>query len=418
MVEAASQLVQRLILEQCDGKHPTCARCISKQSDRTFQFVSDPNHKGPPPRKRPIRDAVVRRPEEAPSPSTPYNDTMLFTKSDVVSTFQRPSAIRPPISRYSSHQQELRSSDSLSTSASLGTAIEAALAGPGRPIPRMPPLDTDQHIAPARDRQEGDLCPPSNIHQDRSPFIFTETFYSHDSDANYGSSSATGSNEGSSIPRHGGSGPPLTILTATQAGPMPTQSGQPPRSSATMTSDTVDTSSQRSTAGSWPVYPNQHSGQDPFIQVAEALEEQANSLRQVARHRQSLDLHESQLYMLQLQQTPQPSNPDQVAFSAMPDASAPPYHFNPSTNGGTCDVDFQQISPLQYGGELSIAGLQNDIHQQGTSQANSGYGRSDQGSTSSASYGSGAGRERMRRTFDALLVSDHAAAAARSSQDA
>lgn len=197
---------------------------------------------------------------------------------------------------------------------------------------------------------------------------------------------ATDSSEWSFTFRHSGGGPPLKTMAASQANSRRAQSGRPPSNSATMVSDTVNTRSQRSIAGSWPVYSRQRTSNDHLIQTAEALEEQATSLRQLAcRQRKQL---------IQLQQIPQPSNPDQTVFGGMATpSSGPPYHFDPSTtfpNGtlttslaprvegyGTWDMENQQQPPLQYVAECNCAGSHNDIRQQGPSKANSEYCRFD-----------------------------------------
>ncbi|KAK4908238.1 hypothetical protein LTR49_022838 [Elasticomyces elasticus] len=389
---------------------------------------------GPPPRKRPNRVAASRSSEEAPNPSTAYDDHMPDTKSEVVDTCQGPSTMRQPISGCASSEQELRSPYSLSTSTSLVTSIEASLANPGWSISRLQPMGTNQQIAPTPVRQDGNVCPPVDISHDCSPFPFTKTFHGHDPGVKCGSSTATGSSEWSVIPCYSGAGPPLTTFTATQTGLRPTQSGQPLRSRASMTSDIVDTSGQRGIAGSWPLHLTQHRGKDHLIKIAEALEEQATWLGQLARIPRVPGLHESQLGMLQLQEISQPSDPNQVVFGALPTSSVLPYQFNPTTMSrpdgtfgtgfapriegyGTWDADCQQQSPLQYGRKLSIAGPRIVVKRQGSSQAGSDLSRSDQGFISTASSGNGTGRERMRRVFHALMSSDHAAAA-RSNQDA
>ncbi|KAK5697778.1 hypothetical protein LTR17_023810 [Elasticomyces elasticus] len=343
--------------------------------------------------------------------------------------------MRQPMSGYASYEQELWSPYGPSTSASLVTSIEAPLANPGWSIYRLQPTGTNQHIAPTPVRQDGTVCFPADISKDFPPSRFTKTFCGHDSGVKCGSSAATGSSEWSVIPCYSGAGRPPTTFTATQSGLRPTQSGQRLRSRASVTSDIVDTSGQRGIAGSWPLHVTQHRGKDHLIKIAEALDEQATWHQQLARHGRVPGLHESQLGMLQLQGISQPSNPNQVVLGTLPSSSVLPYQINPNTisrpNGtpgtgfapriegyGPWDAVFQQQSPLQYGRELSIAGPRIVVMRQGPTQAGSGLSRSDQGPISSAGSGNGAGRERMRRVFHALMSSDHAVAAARSNQDA
>ncbi|KAK5733345.1 hypothetical protein LTS12_026967, partial [Elasticomyces elasticus] len=196
------------------------------------------------------------------------------------------------------------------------------------PLPLRPP---HQRIAPASERSKAELQTSANASQDVSPFAFTETFRGYNPGRFDDSTVTTGRSEWGSVP-HGGSGtPPLRSVTMSQISRRPAQEDHP---FGTVTSETMDTFSQLSTADARPIQSRWRRSPEHLIEAAEALEERASSLRELARRIQSIDSthHGVQQHVPPPQQMVQPSSPSRLAFGALLTAVAEmSYQFEPTT---------------------------------------------------------------------------------------
>ncbi|KAK3616556.1 hypothetical protein LTR56_025886 [Elasticomyces elasticus] len=87
---------------------------------------------------------------------------------------------------------------------------------------------------------------------------------------------------------------------------------------STVTSETMDTFSQLSTADAGLIHSRWRISSEHLIEAAEALEERASWLRQLARRSQTIDSthYGVQQHVPPPQQMVQPSNPNQLAFGA------------------------------------------------------------------------------------------------------
>ncbi|KAK4888994.1 hypothetical protein LTR27_012170 [Elasticomyces elasticus] len=169
-----------------------------------------------------------------------------------------------------------------------------------------------------------------------------------------------------------------------------------------------------------------------LIQEAEALEEKASSLRQLAHRRQTMNasVHDVQQHVALPQQMSQPSNPNQLAFGELPTLkSGWAYQFDPltifhpdgtlrtgltSSGGefGTWDPDIQLSQlPGQHRLDFSVPSPGYQTQQQDSIQKSTLPGRSNQGSDSSASSTGSTGLGRMQKVFYTRLEAAQNAAA-------
>ncbi|KAK3616466.1 hypothetical protein LTR56_025934 [Elasticomyces elasticus] len=161
--------------------------------------------------------------------------------------------------------------------------------------------------------------------QETSPFAFTQIFRGYNPGGFDASTVTPGRSEWDSVPRGGPSAPPLSFLTVSHIHHA---------EGSAATSESMDTLSRESIASSEYAFPRQRRSPNYLIQAAEALEEQASSLRQLASRRSSLDLD---VYGVQQHaplppQMSQPSNLNQLPFGAPPDPILGlPYQFDLST---------------------------------------------------------------------------------------
>ncbi|KAK3616472.1 hypothetical protein LTR56_025940 [Elasticomyces elasticus] len=197
------------------------------------------------------------------------------------------------------------------------------------PLPSRPP---HQRIAPASERSEAELQPSANASQDVSPFAFTETFRGYNPGGFDDSTVTTGFSEWGSVPHDSSGGPPLRSFTMSQISRRPAREDYP--FGSTVTSETMDTFSQLSTADAGPIHSRRRISSEHLIEAAEALEERASSPRQLARRSQAIDSthYGVQQHVPPPQQMVQPSNPNQLAFGALLTSVAEmPYQFDPTT---------------------------------------------------------------------------------------
>ncbi|KAK5674138.1 hypothetical protein LTS10_013123 [Elasticomyces elasticus] len=431
-------------------------------SERTFQFVSDPNHKdnlsgrvtaaclncrrkkikcsgeaecrqcrekglvckGPPPRKRPNRDLI--RTHGAEASASNRSSPAEGANRDAFHRLATPNRSSPG---YAFHGPDSNSShDSPITSAFAGS--EGTDHQPGREIHPLPSLRRPRpHIAPTLKRLDGDGRPLTVIPPETSPFAFTEAFHRHQLGVNDSSPVTAGPSEWSSIPRAAAGGQPLSSMTASQMlGRFTAHGSRIPGSTPTTASGSISTFSGGSIAESVRNYSRQQSP-DLLIQAAEALEDEASSLRQIAHHRQSLRTNMQGFEDYGAYGAPsqpmlnftQPSNHNQVAFGAPPSLSSEtPYQFDPLTMfrwDGSLKSGYTPPG-VEYG--MEDAGLQDPQNQgqhlfdfdmqQIPTQAATAYGVSNQDFASSANFEDGVARGRMQRVFHERLLADADAA--------
>ncbi|KAK4902409.1 hypothetical protein LTR49_027073, partial [Elasticomyces elasticus] len=197
------------------------------------------------------------------------------------------------------------------------------------PLQSRPP---HQRIAPALERPEAELQPSANASQDVSPFTFTETFRGYNPGGFDDSTVTTSRIEWGSGPYGSSGGPPLRSLTMSQISRRPAQKDHP--FGSTIASETMDPFSQLSIADAGPIHCGRHRSPEHLIEAAEALEERASWLRQLAHRSQTIDSthYGVQQHVPPLQQVVQPSNPNQLAFGALLTSVAEmPYQFDPTT---------------------------------------------------------------------------------------
>ncbi|KAK5697537.1 hypothetical protein LTR97_007675 [Elasticomyces elasticus] len=424
---------------------------------QTFHFVSDPNHKenlsgrvtaaclncrrkkikcsgeadckqcrdkgllceGPPSRKRPNHETAIPNSDEGLDAATPHRHDPGDTQGPSGHTLQRPHTLSKPDSGYASNERESQSS----YNSPIPVGSPDSDTGPGRFIHPLPIRRPHQHIAPASERSGAELPPSSDASQDISPFAFTQTFRGYTPGGFDDSNVTAGHSEWGSVPRGGSGGPPLRSLTTTSL----TFQRHAPEDHVLNSAPTSETGITGS------AYSNSRQRRPPakLIEDAEALEEEASSLRQLAHRRSSFDsnVYNAQQHILPSQQMSQPSNPDQLAFGASPTSMVgSPYQFDPSTifrpDGtlrtgltptggayGAWDVHMQNSHSFDQQPQYTFP-------QQAHVPSNRVSARSNRGSVSSGSSRGSKKPGRMQRAFHAQLVADQeaAASAARSDQ--
>ncbi|KAK5676524.1 hypothetical protein LTS10_010825 [Elasticomyces elasticus] len=380
------------------------------QSDRTFQ--------------RPNRNIAVSNSDEDLDAATPRHEDSADTRGPSGDTIQLLPTLSTIDSGYASNERESQSSFTSPNPAGF-LDTDHPDTGPGRFIHPLPLrcLNQHQHIAPASERSEAELRPAGHVSQDISPFAFTQTFRGYTPGGFNDSNVTAGRSEWGSVPRGGMRGPPLRSLTATsQTYRRPAPEDHVP--SSALTSETGITG---------PGYSNARQRRSPakLLEDADALEEEASSLRKLAHRRRSFDsnVQSVQQHILPSQQMSQPSSPDQLAFGASPTSMfGSPYQFDPSTifrpdgtlktgltpNGGmygAWDVHMQNSHSFEQQPQYIFP-------QQATLPATRVFARSNQGSVSSGSSRGSKHPGRMQRAFHAQLAADQeaAASAARSDQ--
>ncbi|KAK3645159.1 hypothetical protein LTR56_009208 [Elasticomyces elasticus] len=400
------------------------------QSDRTFQFVSDPNHKGPPARKRPHRDLVHQTDgDEVPSPISPAEGASK-------DSFHQPSTPSQPHSGGALRGSPATSSHTSPSTSSFGGSRRTS-ADSGRAIHPLPPRRLYRQVPPALQHPDSGARPLTVVPPETSPFAFTQAFRGHQLGGNDGSPVTKAPNERGSVPLSNAGDPPLTSMTTNQTLGNPMQGNQLPGSNPTTRSGSIGTFSRGSiadTAG----YSRQQSP-DRLLRIADALETEASSLRRLAHYQQVDDLEgqASSLRLLSQQQQntrtsmegfeeyggpaqamlnyEQGSDPNWVTFGD-PTISEAPYQFDPSIlrPDGTLRTGF-----TPPGGDYAMTdidahrlqlrydfGIYNQLQdsQQTPMPATTANGNADQG------YGLGIGR--MQRVFHERLVADPDAHAA------
>ncbi|KAK6380040.1 hypothetical protein LTR81_027719 [Elasticomyces elasticus] len=413
------------------------------QSDRMFQFVSDPKHKikcsgeadcrqcrekglvckAPPPRKRANRDPANLGSGEVLNASTRYDEALPETKGVAGNNLRWLPTLRQADSGSGSHKRELHFLyDSASIAASLDT--DGTDTGPGRLIHPLPIQRSHQLIASVSERAEDEVSPLTNVTQDISSFAFTQTFSGYTSDGIHGSPVIAGPTEWGSVPCGRLGETPITSFTMSQTSRSHAHS--------TVASETMDTFSHGSIACSGYSHSRWRRSPENLIEAAEAKVEQTTSTRQLALRSPShgINGHRVQQHASLPQQMSQPSNPNQVAFGTLPALElGMPYQFDLSTilrpdgtlktdftpTGGedqTWDIEMQKLQLFEQPDlHFSLPTPQYDFQQQVHVPSTTSFGRFTHGSVSSASSRGGRRLGRMQRTFHAQLIADQEAAA-------
>ncbi|KAK5687513.1 hypothetical protein LTS10_001651 [Elasticomyces elasticus] len=291
-------------------------------SDRTFQFISDPNHKenlsgrvtaaclncrrkkikcsgeaecrqcrekgvpceGPPSRKRPHRDLTVRtNGNEVSSPTSPAD-------SPGRAAFSRPSTPNRPHAGNPLYGLESTSSHTSPSTSSFGDSRRTS-ADSGRAIHPLPPRRLYQQVPYELEHPDTLARPLTVVPPERSPFAFTQAFRGHQPGVNDGSPVTTAPSEWSSIPVPSAGDLPLASLTTNQILGRSMLRNQLPGSTPTPTTASGSTGtfsggSVANSAGrnSRPQSPHR------LVRIAEALETEASTFRRLAHHRQMEDL--------------------------------------------------------------------------------------------------------------------------------
>ncbi|TKA72227.1 hypothetical protein B0A55_07303 [Friedmanniomyces simplex] len=231
---------------------------------------------------------------------------------------------------------------------------------------------------------------------------------------------ASSNEEGPSVPAHvdkSSSRSNVSSSTGDASNNQTSRSGElAPMSAATISSDSMSTRSQHGLETAWRPNIPLLTPPDHLIHAAEALEEQAPSLRELAFRRGSLD---TSAYELQQQLVPQsqqmlnfsgPNDPDQMIFGAFSaELSYPPYQFDSSTlstpdatlgtvsTGATDGYGLWDLDSHPQPPPLPVAGGSGGL---GISP---GYYQSNQGLASSGGSLNARGLARMQRLFHAQL---------------
>ncbi|KAK5742800.1 hypothetical protein LTR17_003048 [Elasticomyces elasticus] len=288
------------------------------QSDRTFQFISDPNHKEnlsgrvtaaclncrrkkikcsgeaecrqcrekglvcerPPSRKRPHRDLTVKtNGDEAPSPISP---------ADGASRSALPSTPNQPNAGGALRGAHLTSSHTSPSSSSFADSRRSS-ADSGRAIHSLPPRRLYCQVPTASQHPDSITRPLTVVPPEKSPFAFTQASHGNQPSITDGSPATTAPNEWESVPFSSGGGLPLASMTISQTLGRPTQSNHLPGSTPTTASGSIGTFG----GGSIPNFAGRNSRQQSpnrLLRTAEILETEASTIRRLAHHRQMDDL--------------------------------------------------------------------------------------------------------------------------------
>ncbi|KAK4953544.1 hypothetical protein LTR10_008142 [Elasticomyces elasticus] len=320
------------------------------QSDRTFQFVSDPNHKvsstvlrlnweawegpvtkrqqenlsgrvtaaclncrrkkikcsgeaecrqcrekglvceGPPARKRPHRDLVPADGDDVPSPISP-------AEGQSKDSFHQPSSPNQPHPGGALHGSQPISSHTSPSTSSFGGSRRTSTDS-GRAVLPLPPRRLYQQVPSALQHSDSGARPLTVVPPETSPFAFTQAFRGPQPGANDGSPVTTAPNEWISVPPSSAGGLPLASMTTSQTLGRSMQGGQIPGSTPTTASGSIGAFSGSSIANSTGRYSRQQSP-DRLLRIANALETEASSLRRLA-HYQEMDDLEGQASSLRL----------------------------------------------------------------------------------------------------------------------
>ncbi|KAK5742246.1 hypothetical protein LTR17_003487 [Elasticomyces elasticus] len=392
------------------------------QSNQTFQFVSDPNHKGPPARKRPHRDLVQTDGEYVPSPTSPAVGAS--------NSFHQPSTPNQLHAGDRLHGSQPTSSHTSPSTSSFGGSRRTS-ADSGRAIHPLPPRRLYRQVPPALQHPDSGARPLTVVPPETSPFAFTQAFRGHQLGINDGSPVTTAPNEWSSVPLSNAGDPPLTSMTTNQTLGIPMQGNQLPGSNPTTRSGSIGTFSRGSIATS-AGYSRQQTP-DRLLRIADALETEASSLRRLAHYQQVDDLEgqASSLRLLSQQQQStrtsmegfeeyggsaqtmlnyeQGSDPNWVTFGG-PTMSEAPNEFDPSIlrPDGTFRTGY-----TPPGGDYGMMDIdahhsqhQDDfgIHNPLQDSQQTPMPATTENSDSNQGYGLGVGR--MQRVFHERLVAD------------